>query len=317
LKTNRFLAGLGLALLCALFAARCGSNGGCPSPTSPCPPTTTTTTTTPPPPPPPQIFVGAGDIGSCGRDANPAATARLLDGFMDGTVFTAGDNAYLHGSAQDFRNCYDPTWGRHRERTYPSPGNHEYESPNAGPYFDYFGDMAGQRPLGYYSYELGTWHILSLNSNIPTEIGSPQYAFVTRDLSTNRAACTLAYWHHPLFTSGVNGPNRHMADIFRALYDAGADVVINGHDHLYERFAPQNADGVVDSARGIRQFIIGTGGAELTDVRSTASNSEVRIARVYGVLKMTLGSGSYDATFIQANGTVNGVIGDFVSGRCH
>lgn len=301
----------GVVVAGAIAVSACGGGDPCPNPASSCT-TTTTTTTSFPPPPVTEVFVGAGDIGMCGPQGNPAATARLLD-TIEGTVFTAGDNAYPQGSAQDFRNCYDPTWGRHRDRTRPAPGNHDYETLNGTPYYDYFGESSGPRGFGYYSFELGAWHILSLNSNIATQAGSPQYAFVTRDLASNRSPCTMAYWHHPLYTSGQNGPNGFMRDIYRALYDANADLIVTGHDHLYEKFLPQNADGDVDTARGIRQFIIGTGGAQLTLVVQAARNSEVRVTGSFGVLKLTLTPNSYDAAFIQANGT----IADFTTGRCH
>jgi Calcineurin-like phosphoesterase len=275
-------------------------------------PTSTTTSSGPPPPPPSQVFAGAGDIADCRTPGFPAqATARLLDD-IDGFIFTAGDNAYPNGAMRDYLNCYEPTWGRHKDRTRPAPGNHEYETPNASAYFDYFGENAGPRGDGYYSFNLGAWHILSLNSNIAAGVGSTQHSWVVRDLQNNRAGCTLAYWHHPLFSSGQNGPSRIMSDIYRALYDANAELVIVGHDHVYERFGPQTVDGNPDDLRGIRQFTVGVGGAELTPFRTPARNSEVRLS-AYGILKLSLNATSYDAAFIQTNGS----IGDVISGRCH
>jgi hypothetical protein len=269
---------------------------------------------TPPPPDPPpagsETFVGAGDIGLCGS-AGTSGTARLLDA-IGGTVFTTGDNAYPNGSARDFANCYDPTWGRHKSRTFPVPGNHDYETPGAAAYFDYFGDAAGSPGQGYYSYDVGAWHILALNSNVSAQAGSTQYAFVTRDLANRRTPCTLAYWHHPVFSSGPNGNSRVMADIYRALYDANVDVVLTGHDHWYERFAPQDPDGRLDTARGIRQFVVGTGGAEQTGLTRLQPNSEFQL-RAFGVLRMTLNANGYEWAFVQ----VSGAIVDFNTGRCH
>src|SRR5262245_3689479 len=188
-----------------------------------------------------ETLVGAGDIATCGSRGT-AATARLLDG-LPGTVFTAGDNAYPSGTADNYRTCYEPTWGRQKARTRPAPGNHEYESPGALPYFDYFGANAGPSGLGYYSYRLGEWQIYSLNSNIAMDAGSPQLLWLQQELASHPTACSLAYWHHPLFTSGGHGDTIATRPLWRALYDADAEIVISGHDHLYERFAPQDPEG--------------------------------------------------------------------------
>jgi hypothetical protein len=286
----------------AALASACSGNGMPPPNPGPGP--------GPSPGPTTAVFVGAGDIGMCGREA-PFATARLLDS-IEGTVFTAGDNAYPSGSMRNFLDCYEPSWGRHKERTFPVPGNHEYETPNASAYFEYFGDNAGSSIQGYYSYEVGSWHVLALNSNIPAGVGSAQYAFVTRDLAAHPVPCTIAIWHHPVFSSGPNGNAPIMRDIYRALYDANADVVINGHEHWYERFAPQDAEGRLDTARGVRTFIVGTGGADQTGLVRQQPNSEFQL-QAFGVLKLTLNQGSYDWTFLRTNGA----IGDFNTGRCH
>jgi hypothetical protein len=244
------------------------------------------------------VLVGAGDIGWCGSPG-PEATAHLLDE-INGTVFTAGDNAYPSGRDVDFANCYAPSWGRHRARTRPSPGNHDYDSPGAEPYFSYFGDNAGPRGLGYYSFNLGTWHIVSLNSNVPMSAGSAQEQWVRADVASNASPCVLAYWHHPLFSSGMHGNDPRSLDMWRVLYDLHADVIINGHDHLYERFAPQTPFGVTD-ARGIRQFTIGTGGAVLYEIVAVQPNSELRYNRSYGVLKLTLRNRAYEWEFLDAD----------------
>jgi hypothetical protein len=226
------------------------------------------------------VLVGAGDIGMCGV-SGPEATARLLDG-IDGIVFTAGDNAYFQGSVQQFRDCYDPSWGRHKARTRPSPGNHDYESPGAAPYFAYFGSNAGPSGRGYYSFAAGDWHIVSLNSNISMASGSEQQAWLRDDLALHRTQCIAAIWHHPLFSVGPNGPMPEARELWRTLFDAGADVVINGHDHLYERFAPQSPDGISDPLRGIREFVVGTGGAELYQFARSQPNIETYVSK-YGV----------------------------------
>jgi hypothetical protein len=243
-------------------------------------------------------------------DANSEATARLLDS-IGGTVFTLGDNAYFHGTREEFRDCYDPTWGRHKGRTRPVPGNHEYESPGAGPYFEYFGPNAGPSGLGYYSFEVGSWHAVALNSNISVSAASAQGQWLRNDLAASATRCTIAYWHHPLFSSGPDGPSPRMRDFWRTLHEAGAEVVLSGHDHLYERFAPQDADGGLDPLRGIRQFVAGTGGAVLYPTGAARSNSEARVS-AFGVLRLTLRSDGYDWEFTSVSGPR-----DSGTGSCH
>lgn len=259
---------------------------------------------------PPETFVGAGDIALCASGGSHDATARLLDS-IPGTVFALGDNAYQSGTMQEYNDCYDRTWGRHRYRTRPVPGNHEYETPGAGPYFDYFGTNAGPRGIGYYSFDLGSWHVVALNSNIPVFAESPQGAWLRADLSANAARCTLAYWHFPRFSSGRHGNYERMRDVWSILYEAGAEVVLSGHDHTYERFAPQDPDGSADQARGIRQFVAGTGGANLYPFTTVRPNSEVRLSAL-GVLKLTLRPGGYDWEFVTVSGA-----GDLGTGSCH
>ena len=258
------------------------------------------------------IFVGAGDIGQCGS-AGPGLTAALLDR-IPGTVFAAGDNAYPSGRSVDYQNCYDPTWGRHKARTKPIPGNHEYENDGAATgYFSYFGSAAGPSGLGYYSYNLESWHVVALNSSIPIDVGSPQLTWLANDLAQNPNFCTIAYFHHPAFSSGWHGNHPHMRLAWQVLYDFGADVAIAGHDHDYERFSPQDADGVADSERGIREFVVGTGGSELSPFVQFQPNSEVR-ASTWGVLKLRLRPGQYEWEFIPAG---NANVADFGSGVCH
>lgn len=254
------------------------------------------------------VFVGAGDIAMC--DKNAEDTARILDN-IPGTVFTLGDNAYFVGSAQEYRDCYHPTWGRHRARTRPVPGNHEYETAGAEPYFAYFGSRAGPAGLGYYSYDLGEWHIVALNSQVPAGAGSAQERWLREDLASSGARCTLAYWHYPLFTSGPNGRHLEMRDLWRTLQEAGAEVVMTGHEHFYERFAPQDDAGRPDPVRGMRAFVVGSGGALLYQPVMVAANSEVRLS-TFGVLKLTLAPGRYDWEFLPVSGA-----GDTGSGQCH
>ena len=300
-----------VVLLCVL-TVQCGGTPTEPTATVPAqslPPGSPVPPSLPLSPSLPQVFVGAGDIAMC--DAHSEATARLLD-TIGGTVFTLGDNAYVEGTRQEFRDCYDPTWGRHRSRTRPVPGNHDYGSPGAAPYFEYFGANAGPPGLGYYSFELGDWHAIALNSNIAVGPGSAQAAWLRSDLSRSRARCTVVYWHHPLFTSGPDGPSSQMRDFWRILYDAGGELVLNGHEHLFERFAPQDPDGRPDPARGIREIIAGTGGAPGYQTITVAPNSEVRITGEFGVLKLTLLADSYQWEFIPVSGR-----GDVGAGSCH
>jgi hypothetical protein len=306
-RTRTGVIGGGLVL--TLLTLACGGDspsGPSGPPTQPPGPTTPPTT---PPPPGPELFTGAGDIAVCGGNAE--ATARLLDG-IGGRFFTLGDNAYPSGSRENFRNCYEPSWGRHKARTFPSPGNHDYEQPNASAYFEYFGSNAGVPGLGYYSFDLGAWHVISLNSNIPAAEASAQGFWLADDLATSSATCTLAYWHHPVMSSGRNGDHPHMRPFFRMLHNAGADLILAGHDHTYERFAPQDADGRPDSRRGIRQFIVGTGGVPLYEFPLVRPNSEMRIL-AHGVLKLTLEAQGYQWEFL----TTSGRGGDVGSGTCH
>jgi hypothetical protein len=221
----------------------------------------------------------------------------LLDTLNAGLVLALGDIAYPSGSAANFRDCYDPYWGRHKDRTRPVPGNHEYENAqkSADPYFDYFGGLAGTRGQGYYAFTSGVWRVIALNSEIPFGPGSPQLSWLRTELQTNRTTCTLAYWHRPLFTSGPDGPSPDTRVLWTTLIEFNVDVVLNGHEHLYERFAPQDADGR-KSETGIRQFISGTGGAHLYQPVTIAANSEAR-GSTYGILILTLIPNGYSWDF--------------------
>jgi acid phosphatase type 7 len=264
------------------------------------------------------VLVGAGDIADCADLSGAEATAKLLEK-IPGTVMAVGDLAYPSGTKEQFDNCYDKTWGRVKSRTRPAAGNHEFHSAAATPYFDYFGAPAGDPKTGYYSYELGTWHIIVLNSECQDagrcEPGSPQEKWLRADLAAHPVACTLAYWHKPLFSSGAaHGNDPTVKPLFQALYDANADVVVNGHDHDYERFAPQDPEGAPDPKRGIREFVAGTGGKSHRPFGEPKPNSELRDTTAFGVLKLTLKPNGYDWQFIPESGKS---FTDSGSGKCH
>jgi len=281
---------------------------------SPCPAMLSSAT---PPADQSAILVGAGDIADCKDLSGAEATAKLLEN-VGGTVMVVGDLAYPDGSKENF-TCYDKTWGRAKSRTRPAPGNHEFHAAGAAPYFNYFGAEAGDPKTGYYSYELGTWHIIVLNSECRDvggcEAGSPQERWLRADLAAHPAACTLAYWHRPLFSSGsAHGNDLTVKPLFQALYQANADIVVGGHDHDYERFAPQTPAGVADPQRGIREFVVGTGGKNHRPFGAPRPNSELRDATAFGVLKLTLRPGAYDWQFIPETGKS---FTDSGSGKCH
>jgi hypothetical protein len=253
------------------------------------------------------VLVGAGDITNCSRTEDDA-TAQLLD-TIPGVVYTLGDNAYPDGTLAEFNTCYAPTWGRHKARTWPAVGNHDYHVSGAAGYFTYFGPAASPMDnncrsncRGYYSYNLGSWHVIVLNSLIDHSAGSAQEAWLRADLAANPRKCTLAYWHHPRFSSGTHGSQSDVQPFWQALYDYGADVVLSGHDHTYERFAPQTPTGQAAPGRGIRQFVVGTGGASLYPWGSIHPNSEARNNTNWGVLKLTLHATSYSWQFVPIAG---------------
>ncbi len=246
------------------------------------------------------VFVGAGDITSCGQTQDEA-TAKLIDALPSAEVYTLGDNAYPDGTADQFANCYHPTWGRFKNRTHPSVGNHDYHQPNAQDYSNYFGSAAGEPTKLYYSYDLGDWHIIVLNSEIERTLTSPQITWLKQDLANNNDMCTLAMWHRPLFSTGQHGNNTSMKTFWDVLYAEGVDLILGGHDHHYQRYTTINPSGVADPT-GIREFVVGTGGASLYPFLSTSPNIEVRNNTTYGVLKLTLNSDSYDWQFIPVAG---------------
>lgn len=264
----------------------------------------------------PFVLAGAGDIADCGVDGD-STTAQLLDQVIaeheETIVFTTGDNAYSGGSAEDYAQCYAPTWGRHLEKTRPAPGNHEYDTADAAAYFRYFGEAAGSPGEGYYSYEAGDWQVLALNSNCDQiggcEAGSSQEQWLRQELEGSDARCTLAYWHHPLFSSGDHGGTADVRPLFEALYDDGAELVLNGHNHNFERFAPQNPAGTHDPVAGIRQFVAGTGGTGTTNFEAIEANSEARFTDGLGILKLSLYSDGYEWEFLAESGAAFNDVG--------
>jgi acid phosphatase type 7 len=229
-----------------------------------------------------------------------------------------GDLAYPDGAPEDFK-CYDKTWGRVKDRTRPAVGNHEFHSTGASYYFQYFGAAAGDPKTGYYSYDLGTWHIVVLNSECEEiggcRAGSPEEKWLRADLAGHPVGCTLAYFHKPRFSSGLNhGNDPEVGAFWQALYDFNAELILNGHDHDYERFAPQDPDGNADPKRGIREFVVGTGGKNHREFGIHKANSEVRDNTAFGVLKLTLKTTGYDWKFIPEAGKT---FTDSGSGSCH
>jgi hypothetical protein len=273
------------------------------------------------PRPPDPILVGAGDIAVCGT-SGAEQTAKLLDAIFaskpPGAIFTAGDNSNESGTAAQFSGCFHPTWGRHKPLIHPTPGNHDYGTSGATGYFGYFGPVAGDPKKGYYSYDLGAWHVVVLNGNCSPAggcgTGSPQETWLRADLAAKPATCTLAYWHQPRFSSGEHGSSSTYKPFWQALHDHGADVVLNGHDHDYERFAPQDPGGAADPKQGIRAFVVGTGGAGQRAFATIRANSEVRHTGTFGVLKLTLRPASYDWEFVPVAGKT---FTDKGSSPCH
>jgi len=264
-------------------------------------------------------LIGAGNIASCSSDAQARAraTAALMD-TITGTVFTAGDNAFENGTLSDYQNCYEPSWGHLKGRTRATLGNHEYYgSSSANGSFDYWGDRVGPRGLGYYSYDLGDWHVIHLNDNIAFSSGSAQDQWLVADLARTTKACVIAIWHNPRFlSSNVAGwtSNGSAKILWDRLYAAGADVVVNGQQHDYERFAPMRPDGTPDAQYGIRQFNVGTGGESTFRPTVAIHPSSQAIGSDFGVLKLTLGAGTYSWKFMPIPGRS---FTDAGSGSCH
>ena len=257
------------------------------------------------------VIVAAGDIAcdpksssfNGGNGESSRCRQRFTAGLLKGAtaVLPLGDNQYENGDHAKYRKSYARSWGAYKGITRPVPGNHEYLTSGAKGYFDYFGAVAAERGKGYYSFDLGAWHLIALNSEIDADAGSAQERWLRADLAVTRKSCILAYWHKPRFSSGVHGNDADFDAFWRALYAARADVVLTGHDHDYERFGLQNPDARADP-KGIRAFVVGTGGRSLRDFSSPEPNSQVRSSEAFGVLRMTLHPGSYEWKFVPEKG---------------
>jgi acid phosphatase type 7 len=243
--------------------------------------------------------VAAGDIANC---AAPGAveTSQLVQSLDPDAVLTLGDNAYLEGAAEEFANCYAPTWGVFKDATFPAPGNHDYKTPGASGYFGYFGPRA---PAPYYSFNLGPWHIVSLNSEIPHGKYSRQLRWLRRDLAADPRRCELLYWHRPRWSGGPHGSDSGMWALWHAAYNHGVDVVLAGHEHNYQRFYRLDRYGRYDGRHGLRQLIVGTGGTTLYPPARRLAGRTARVSSVHGVLELTLRAGAYEHRFVPVAGS--------------
>jgi hypothetical protein len=275
-------------------------------------------------------MVGVGDIASCSQRLG-VETAILVDSILradsvakvQASVFTLGDNVYSSGTTEQFEKCFTPAWGDPKRRImkslHPTPGNHEYYSPNADPYYKYFGPAAGVVGKGYYSYDVAKWHIVVVNSELfvnsifSDSARKEQLDWVARDLKDHKALCTIAYWHNPRFSSGWHGNDPRFDALWQILYGDGVDLVLNGHDHDYERFAPVNPAGILDSAKGIAEIVAGTGGEDLRGFNAIVPNSVYRIEGRVGVLLLTLGDKEWRSAWVE----VGGRVWDQAGGKCH
>ena len=243
------------------------------------------------------VILAAGDNAMCGSE-EASWTAAMMEVFPD-DILLMGDISNDYGTVEQYADCFDPDWGRYKTRIHAVPGNHDYYS-GGGPFYDYFGPAAGPAGVGYYSFDLYGWHIIGLNSNCDLVGGcapdSTQYQWLVEDLNSHPAQCTLAFWHHPFFSSLIAGGSTNMFYFIQALYDAGADVVLNGHNHVYNRFLPMDPQGNVDLKRGLREFVAGTGGAWLQSDFVDPPEREVEIS-TWGLLRLELGEGYYRWSF--------------------
>ena len=271
----------------------------------------------------PNFNGGAGTASACHMRA---VSDLLLQSHLT-AVLGLGDEQYECAGLSAFASSYDPTWGRLKSITYPAPGNHEYQTSggtncdaagNAAGYYTYFGSAAGDPSKGYYSFDLGTWHLIALNASCAKVggcgAGSPEEIWLKNDLATHTNRCTLAFWHNPRYSSGGVGNDSTFSPFWQDLYNANAELVLVGHDHEYERFAPQNASSGLDTARGIREFVVGTGGKTHTSFATIRANSEVRNNDTFGFLKLTLHPSSYDWQFVPEPGKT---FADSGSTACH
>ena len=268
------------------------------------------------------VLVGAGDIAGCQNPQGALETAKLIEK-IPGTVFALGDLAYDAVTLGQFQNCYGRSWGKFKARTRPALGNHEYRERSAAAYYQYWAGQAGPSGKGYYSYELGTWHVVVLNTNCEAAglggcaSGSPQDTWLRQDLADHRGSCIVAYGHHALFSSGIfrsHAVHPELKRLWEDLYAAHADLVLAGHEHSYERFAPQDPEGRADPQHGIREIVVGTGGRSHDPLGLAVANSEKQNYDTYGVLKLTLSPQSYTWEFVPEEGRT---FRDSGTGVCH
>lgn len=276
------------------------------------------------------VMIGVGDIATCGSQL-AIGTAILVDSVLRAdsiakvgdAVFTLGDNVYESGTTREFADCFAQSWGdpnkRIMKKVHPAPGNHEYYSPFADPYYKYFGPAAGTVGKGYYSYDVGTWHVVVVNSEIivnavfAESVRQEQMDWVEKDLKAHKKPCTIAYWHHPRFSSGWHGSDGKLLPMWQLLYDNDVDLILSGHDHNYERLLPMTPAGLVDTLKGMTQIVVGTGGTELRGFGAIHGNSAYRIEGRAGVLLLTLGAAEYRSAFLE----IGGRIWDQSGGKCH
>ena len=277
------------------------------------------------------VMIGVGDIASCSQSLDEV-TARMVDSVLradsvenvNDAVFTLGDNVYDNGTMTDFTKCFTPSWGDPKKRImakiHPTPGNHDYFTPLANPYYVYFGARAGDKDKGYYSYDVGEWHAVAINSEMIVNSGFSakerlaQETWLAQDLKASAKLCTVVYFHHPRFSSGYHGSDRKLAPLWQIMYDNNVDLVLSGHDHEYERFLPQTPAGALDTLRGIPEIVAGTGGEELRGFGGLREkNSAMQIEGRAGVLLLTLGSKEFRSVFLD----VGGFIRDPSGGKCH
>lgn len=309
------IVGLTAVIACAMAVAWCGGSPASPTqpvagtqgpgpevPVNGSPENPTTSPTPIPPTGTGSTWINVfGDTGWCGS-LGMKPVARLL-AELGGDIFMAGDLAYDNGTVDEFQRCFDPDFGRFKSRSWAAPGNHDYQTLNAAGYFSYFGDRAGPDRRGYYTVGSAAWKVLMLNTNVPIGRGSAQLEFVRQELQRAPARCTLAIMHHPFDSSGPNGPSPALRDLWEVMYDAGVDLVVAGHDHMYERHAPMDANTRADPVRGVRLLIAGTGGAAIYAPARAAVNSEFRVS-AYGLLRLHLEPALYEWEFRDSNGTI-------------
>jgi hypothetical protein len=318
---RRLRPGGSLSLVSALVVAGC-AGAGAPSPV-PSP------SSSPPAEPRLPTVGAAGDIVCAVGSRDPCRhleTFAVLQSLDPDLVLPLGDNQYESGTLEEYTAAYDLSWGRVRDKSRPVPGNHEYLTEGARGYFDYFNGRgaltgpAGDRDKGYYSFDFADWHFIALNANCEflrgggCGRGSLQETWLRADLLQNRRPCTLAYSHQPRFSSGINGSTAALAPLWQALYEGGADVWLAAHDHHYERFAPLRTDGTPDPERGLREFVVGTGGRSITPFQTILPGSEVQDTSSFGVLALRLGPAGYQWKFMAASGMP---LADSGTGTCH